>query len=363
MKVYLLDLLRALPEARRSTITLLTTQSNASLFDSLDGYSTVTLPWSVRRRPVRVLTQQFMVPIVAMQGGIDVLFEPVDTAAILSPVPIVTSLHSGPINMEANQMGGIRSLYNRLFLQSTAWRSKRLIAISEFVKQSLVDVLGVNEDRVRVVHHGGGIVEEARNRGWTSSEEKRTGGILFVSTLYPHKNPDQLIRAYARLENRQSELPPLIIVGGDTDGENPTEERGTERDRLSRLADHLGVGEQVEFPGRISDEELLDLFATSRLMVYPSSLEGFGIPAVEAMQAGLPLVASNRTSIPEIVGEGGILIDPNDVEAMADRMEEVLFNDEVRHRLIGAGRKRGEKFSWNRAGEETLQVLKEAASI
>jgi glycosyltransferase involved in cell wall biosynthesis len=102
----------------------------------------------------------------------------------------------------------------------------------------------------------------------------------------------------------------------------------------------------------------LEFLATSRLMVFPSSLEGFGLPALEAMQAGLPLVASNRTSVPEIVGEGGLVVDPDDINAMADAIEHALFDNEVRTRLIQAGKERGKGFSWSKAAQETLSVIR-----
>lgn len=361
VKVYLVDLLSNIPMEERAWITLLTTRSNADVFETIDGYSTVQIPWRTDSRPLRVLTQQAVVPLITSFTKPHVLFEPVDTAAVLSPVPVVTSMHSSHINMSGEQMSGLRSTYNQLFLRLTARRSSRMIAISDFVKRALTDILDVADERIEVVYHGGGIVEEAQSRGWSSGDAERSGGILFVSTLYPHKNADQLIRAYATLRKRRSDVPQLTIAGGDTDGESPTEEHGTERKRLADLAARLGVEDHVRLPGRISDDELLEYLATERLMVFPSSLEGFGIPALEAMQAGLPLIASNRTSIPEVVGDGGITVDPEDVEAMADRIEHALFDEDARERLVQAGRERGRQFSWKKTAEQTLAILDEVA--
>lgn len=358
--MYLVDLLRNIPVDERSRITLLTTRSNAEVFETIDGYEAVRLPWHTQARSIRVLTQQVAVPLVAGLVRPDVLFEPVDTAAVLAPVPVVTSMHSSHINLTGDQMSGLRSVYNQLFLRLTARRSTRLIAISAFVRESLANVLGLSEDSIDVVHHGGGVVEEAWSDGWTPDEE-RSGGIFFISTLYPHKNADQLIRAYARLCRRRSDVPSLTIAGGDTDGESPTEGQGTERRRLAALAKELGVADAIHFPGRISDEQLLQHLATDRLMVFPSSLEGFGIPALEAMQAGLPLVASNRTSVPEIVDGGGRTVDPDDVEALSEEMEAVLFDDQLRRRLSRAGSERGRQFSWKQTAQSTLRILGEAA--
>jgi glycosyltransferase involved in cell wall biosynthesis len=357
VKVYLLKLLEGMSGEARSRITIVCTTSNESIFKQFDNVRRIVIPWSVKNRLIRILTQQCIVPVISITHNIDILFEPVDTAAILTPTPIVTSIHSSHINMKENQMGWFRQQYNEGILRMTVRRSTRLIAISKYVRSTLKDILDVNPDKMEVVYHGGGVAEQARRRGWTADEE-RSGGILFVSTLYPHKNADQLIRAYAQVQARCSHVPSLTIIGGDTDGESPTEERGTERRRLARLARRLGIEEKVHFPGRVSDTELLEFLATSRLMVFPSSLEGFGLPALEAMQAGLPLVASNRTSVPEIVGEGGLVVDPDDINAMADAIEHALFDNEVRTRLIQAGKERGKGFSWSKAAQETLSVIR-----
>lgn len=361
VKVYLLELLGGMPDEARSRMTIVCTISNESIFKQFDNVRRVVIPWSVENRWIRILTQQFVVPVIAVTQDVDVLFEPVDTAALFTPTPIVTSVHSSHVNMKEDQMGWLRQQYNEGILRMTMRRSTRLIAISNYVKSTLKDILNVIPDKMEVVYHGGGVAERARRRSWTADEE-RTGGVLFVSTLYPHKNADQLIRAYAQIRDRRSHVPPLTIIGGDTDGENPTEKQGTERRRLARLARQLGIKEKVHFPGRVSDTELLEFLATSRLMVFPSSLEGFGLPALEAMQAGLPLVASNQTSVPEVVGNGGLIVDPEDVDAMADTIESALFDDEVRRRLIRAGKERGEDFSWKKTARETLAVIKAAFS-
>jgi glycosyltransferase involved in cell wall biosynthesis len=142
------------------------------------------------------------------------------------------------------------------------------------------------------------------------------------------------------------------VVGKDVDGQV---------DYLRGLAQEIGVADHVRFEGRVSDERLLQLFETSRLMVYPSSLEGFGLPAVEAMKAGLPLIASDRASLPEIVGDGGVKVDPTDSHALASAMSEILESPERQRELAAAGRRRGRKFSWEKSAHQTLRVLEEVA--
>jgi glycosyltransferase involved in cell wall biosynthesis len=277
------------------------------------------------------------------------VFEPVDNAAVLTPAPIVTSVHSGPINLHDGQFEGLRKWYNRFMLPLTFLRSQRLIAISEFVARRLEDLHSISQERIDVVYHGGGLVERAQRNGWTPPEvDERDGGILFVSSLHPHKNAGCLIRAYAQLLDRIPGAPPLAIVGKDV---------GNQTDRLRALARSMGVAEHVNFEGRVSDDRLLHLLETSRLMVYPSSLEGFGLPAVEAMKAGLPLITSDQASLPEIVGDGGWTVDPANPEALASAMGEVLTSPERQNELSDAGRVRGEYFSWEQTARQTLYTL------
>lgn len=364
IQVYVEELLDAVPMRRRASMRILCTASNHHLFDDLRGYARTLVPWAMTSRVTRTLTQQVVAPLVAAATRPDVMFEPVDTGAVLAPVPIVTCLHSSHLNMHHGQMTLQRKLYNRVFLRLSAQRASRMIAISEYVKDSTVDLIKVDPDKIEVVYHGGGLVERANRNGWEETSPRngeRSGGILFVSTLYPHKNVEQLLRAYHQLSRTLADPPRLHVVGDNSDGERFTEEGG-ERARLEALARDLGIAERVTFHGRLSDEDLLDLIATSRLMVYPSLIEGFGLPALEAMQAGLPLIASNRTSLPEIVGDGGVLVDPGDTMELARVMERVLTNEGFQQHLSEQGRERGKQFSWKETARRTLRVLDRAGS-
>ena len=353
VRVYLRQLLEAVSLERRENIRLLCTRSNVHLYRDLETYPISIIPWSTSNRVVRAITQQLAVPFAALRLETDVVFEPVDHAAILTPAPIVTSIHSGPINLRNNQFKGLREWYNQVLLPLTLRRSQCLIAISEFVGRRMVDLYEVDEEKIDVIYHGGGLVEQAQHNGWTPPDIKdRDGGILFVSSLHPHKNADCLIRAYGRLRDRLSDAPGLVVVGKDVNGQT---------NRLGELAREIGVSEHVRFEGRVSDNRLLRLFETSRLMVYPSSLEGFGLPAVEAMKAGVPLIASDRASVPEIVGNGGLTVSPDDHEALSKAMAEVLMSPERQRDLVEAGHKRGKNFSWEQTAHQTIQALEKVA--
>ena len=170
-----------------------------------------------------------------------------------------------------------------------------------------------------------------------------SGHLLFVGTLAPRKNVDRLLTAYAQLRERRPNVPPLVLVGRSTPESAPTLARLTRRP----LAGH------VRHAGYVDEHELRMLYEQAVLLVLPSLDEGFGIPALEAMTVGVPVVAATRGALPEVVGEAGLLVDPLDVSALVDAIERLLGDDQLRHRLTVAGRARARRFSW-RASADAL---------
>lgn len=328
---------------------------NAELLLHLEaeGVRVVQLPWSTRWRAVRVLTQQVVLPIVALRYRPDILLSPADVAPLAAPVPIVSCVHSSHLNrLHGYSDGMVQKLYNRLFMRGTLMRSKRLIAISGHVRSETAHMFGLDPAAIEVIYHGGGIVEHARRHGWKPrTDGGRSGGILFVGTLNRHKRADAAVRAYGYLKRQWPDgpLPGLFFVGRDPAGVGG---------ELRELARSEGVEDTVHFMGCLSDESLLELYDSSRLLVFPSEVEGFGLPAVEAMQAGLPVVVSIHGSLPEIVGSAGICVDPDDVAAFAGAMQEALLDGKVRRRMINEGYLRGASFDWQRTAEHTMGLLK-----
>ncbi len=349
VRVYVRQLLEAIPTDQRCSIRLVCTKSNVHLYEDLEGYQVTLIPWSIPNRFARALTQQIAIPLLTLWWCPDVVLEPVDHAALLAMAPVVTSVHSGPINLKYGQMSGLRKWYNRFLLPLSIWRSEKIIAISAYVKKELADQYRVSPECIEVIHHGGGLVEKAQQNGWEApNTDERNGGILFVSSLHPHKNADFLLRSYARLHTQMDDPPELVFAGKDVDGQSA---------RLRSLAQSEGIDSYVRFEGRVSDERLLELFQEARLMVYPSSLEGFGIPAVEAMKAGVPLITSDRASLPEVVGEGGRTVAIDDPDILASAMYDVLTDPGERKGLAAAGQSRGRQFSWQKTARKTLNIL------
>jgi glycosyltransferase involved in cell wall biosynthesis len=170
---------------------------------------------------------------------------------------------------------------------------------------------------------------------------------LYVGGISPHKNLDTLFRAFAQLLKTEAYNDVRLVVVGDYGGDV----FHTCYRPLRDLTGELHIGERVRFAGYVPDEDLVHLLRAAQALVFPSLLEGFGLPAVEAMACGCPVLASNRGALPEIVEDAGLLFDPRDVGALCAAMRRVLDDGGLRSQLGERGRQRSERFTWQRSAE------------
>ena len=191
---------------------------------------------------------------------------------------------------------------------------------------------------------------EERPRPLEAESRSRSGYILFLSTLHPRKNVGGLLEAYGRLVDRVPSLPPLVLAGGLTEEARPWLES------LNRPP----LAGRVEYRGYVRDEARQSLYEGARLLVLPSFDEGFGLPVVEAMSLGVPVVAADRGSLPEVVGDAALLVNPDDPESIAHAMEELLSSDALASTLVTKGKLRALQFTWARAAEITRGAYERA---
>jgi glycosyltransferase involved in cell wall biosynthesis len=236
-------------------------------------------------------------------------------------------------------------------------RSAGVIVPSASAKADLLQRHRLFEGRVHVIPHGADPFEAP---GTDEVERVKTGfGIggpfaLFVGGIEPRKNLDALVDAFARLDDPE---PWLVIAGGRT----YWAPRGTEtvRARVQALPEH--VRRRVVLTGYVSDEEKRALLAGATVLAYPSRYEGFGFPVLEGFSAGVPVLTSSAASLPEVAGDAALLVDPNDVGAIAEGLVRLFGDAGLRERLVAAGRERLATFSWERAAGATAEVLRGAA--
>ena len=233
-----------------------------------------------------------------------------------------------------------------------AWRkTDHIIAVSEATKQDSIKMLGVPEKKITVIHEAANPMyrqlppEEAQQR--VRRKYKLTKDfILFVSTIEPRKNLPGLLQAYRRLRDKYKRDEILVIAGS----------KGWLWEEVYETVENLGLEKHVAFLGRVPTADLVYLYNAARLLVHPSFYEGFGLTPLEAMTCGTPVIVSNTASLPEVVGDAGVMINPHDVDGLTVAMWRVLTEEELRQDLISKGLKRSSKFSWQKAAEKTLDV-------
>ena len=171
--------------------------------------------------------------------------------------------------------------------------------------------------------------------------------LFYVGNISKHKNVDKIIEAFKKIKSKTNYK--LVIAGKLSFGS---------KDIKKKIKD-LDLQDDVIFTGYVPEEDLPALYNGASLFVYPSFYEGFGLPPLEAMQCGCPVITSNTSSLPEVVGNAGIMVDPNDVDELAKQMERVLTNKKLQQKMRKAGLKQAKKFSWEKCARETLKVYEE----
>lgn len=233
-----------------------------------------------------------------------------------------------------------------------------IIAVSESTKRDTVRLLGVPANKITVIYEAAhplftpmtNPVELARVREYYHLPNNF---ILFVSTIEPRKNLPTLLRAFKRLRDNYKSDAILAIAGN----------RGWLFEEVYKLVEELNLGGSIRFLGGVPNEQLVYLYNAAKLFVFPSFYEGFGLPPLEAMACGTPVVVSNVSSLPEVVGDAGMLVEPEDVEALTVAMWRVLSDEKLAQEMRTKGLKRAQTFSWQRTARETIAVYRKVAGV
>ena len=235
-------------------------------------------------------------------------------------------------------------------LRRSARQATRIICVSQATRHDLLEATGIPEDRVRVVPEAPDprYMQPPAAASFRDPDKAGRPYLLCVGTIEPRKNLPAVFRALARLP--RAERPELRVVGAP----------GLDATAIQALPARLGLNGDVRFLGRRPTDELVTLYAGALALVYPSLLEGFGLPVLEAMAAGAPVMASNRSSVPEVAGDAAILVDPEDDTSIAAALERVATSSALRDDLRARGRARAARFSWEQTARLTLDVFAEA---
>lgn len=348
-EIYLRSLLAALAEIDPANQYFVFTnrETGPALAPKAANFAAVPLAVSASFRPGRILWEQTALPLHAARLGLDVLFNPGFTAPLVCGCPQVTVFHDLQHKRYPEYFRWFDLPFWRFFLFWAAHLSRLLVAVSGATAQDLQRFYRLPAARIRVVPHGVDPVffEIGRRR----APERF---LLAVSTLHPHKNLDGLLRAFALFRRTHPDFR-LVVCGMHGFFSGP----------LHELRESLGLRDAVDFPGWIPRADLYDLYARAWAFLYPSLFEGFGMPILEALAAGVPTACSDREPMASIAADAALQFDPDDSSAIAGAMAQLADDDDLRRRLAEAGPRRAAAFSWKTAAAQTTAALREAAGV
>ena len=307
--------------------------------------------WPTERRLIRIAWEQLIWPWLAARRKLDLLHSMAFVTPWLTPRPAIVTVYDLSFMYFPAAFPAAQRWYLTSQTARSVRRARRVITISESGRQDVHRFFAVPLARIDVVYPG---VDGTYRplplddvTAFRQREDLPERFILHVGTLQPRKNIPLLIEAFAQVAPPETGL---VLVGG----------KGWLFDEIFSRVAALGLQDRVRFTGYAPDDDLPLWYNAADLLVFPSLYEGFGLPVVEAMACGTPVVASNSSSIPEAVGAAGLLFNPQDVAELANRITAVLHNPNLAATMREKGLKQAKRFSWPRAGQETAEVYRKA---
>ena len=302
-------------------------------------YRKVKLPVFKRR-----LWEQIVPQIV---GGCDVLHFPYDAVVTWKRGKFVASIHDvKPLIFETlRPRRGWNGLVESLFVPKRQTQVDHVLTLSECSRRDIIERLGLPAQRVSVVYPGVDLDQFCP--GSVEREQSIRPYILCVAGSDPTKNVETLLKAFAQLPSALRKEHDVILVGDLR-----------RRQDLHDQARQLGIETNVQFAGVVEDAQLVKHYQQAVVLVFPSLYEGFGLPVVEAMACGCPVISSNASSLPEATGDAALLADPSDIDGFARHLEQVLADSTVRRKLREKGLTQAAQFTWDRTARETVRVYR-----
>ncbi|HJO30103.1 MAG TPA: glycosyltransferase family 1 protein [Acidobacteriota bacterium] len=289
-------------------------------------------------------------------GG-DVFHAPHYVYPLMLPCPGVVTIHDCIHLRFPQQFPKLGSnSYARMMIRRAVARSDRVLTVSEATRADLVDLVDADPSKIEVIRHGCDpyFLEAVDDLELSNVAEKYSLDrpfLLSVTNIKPHKNLKRLLESFGQLRRDYDDLD-LVIAGGDF----------SQHPELQAACKSYGIEDRVKPLGFRPKKELRALYSLARIFVFPSLYEGSGLPPLEAMACGTPVVASDNSAIPEIVGRNGLLVNPYRVDAITDAIRSLLEDSSLRDALGAQGKLRAKEFDWDKSARRVLDVYREVAT-
>ena len=309
-----------------------------------DNVEPVVVPPPTRHPLLYRIWFEYLLPRALRRCKADVFVSPDGFLSTRTDVPQLAVMHDLNFEHYPEDLPPVYSRYYRTWFPRFAKKAARLATVSGYSKQDIVTRYGVTADRVDVVHNGVGDIfsplEETEKR---ASRERFTGGapyLVCVGAMHRRKNLANTFAAFDRLAEEDAAIK-LLIVG----------ERMFKDPRMEQAYSSMKHKDRVVFAGRLGQAELRLALGAALALVYVSYFEGFGIPVAEAMRCGVPVIAANATSLPEVAGDAAVYCEPFAVEDITRAMRTVVKDEALRRAMIAAGIERAQRYTWDRTAE------------
>lgn len=301
-----------------------------------------------------ILWFEFAVNKALKKYNIDVFFSPDGYTSLLSKVPSVITIHDIYFEHNSHDFPFLAHKYLKLFIPLFVKKAKFISTVSEFTKQDLVKKYTVDASKIFVSFNGvGNHFITATESQIQESRIKFSDGknyFLFIGSLHNRKNLINQLLAFEKVKKTTKSDIKFIVVG----------KRMWKFSELDKLLKSITCREDIKFLGHCDASELVQLYQGAMALCFVSKFEGFGIPIVEAFKTKIPVITSNTSCMPEIAGDAAILVNPNDIEAIAEAMQKLLQSAELRNILIEKGEERVKLFSWDFSASKLMGLLENA---
>lgn len=320
-----------------------------------DGMEIVPARLPTSRPPVRILWEQTFLPLELARRRIDLLHAMAFVTPVFSRVPAVVTVYDVSFALFPESFRPFNRWYLTIMTRRSVRKARAVLAISQNTANDLHRLWGIPREKIRLAYCGVDDIfrpaPASEVRAFREAKGLPAQYILFVGTLEPRKNVARLVEAFALLK-KQGLPHKLVLAGG----------KGWMYEPIFAAVERLGLGAEVILPGFVPREELPLWYNGAAVFVYPSLYEGFGLGPLEAMACGTPVVVSERASLPEVVGDAGLTVPPDDAPALADAMAAILRDGTLAEDLRRRGLRRAAEFTWERTAQATVRAYERVMS-
>jgi glycosyltransferase involved in cell wall biosynthesis len=305
---------------------------------------------------VRIAWEHTVFPFLISSLKLDVIHSPVHVLPVICPTASVVTVLDLAFMRYPRTYPLMQWKYLEFFTRRAVKKADAIITISESTRQEVIRLLGGEPRKIHTVLLAAGNSFRPASSEKIEEIKKRYGFdepcVLYVGTLEPRKNVQTLLLAFDKVRRELDGRCKLVIAGG----------KGWFYSEIFRRIEDLGICDDVRFTGYVPAEDLPALYSSATVFVYPSLYEGFGLPPLEAMACGTPVITSNVSSLPEVVGDAGIMVDPRDPQELAEAIIRVLEDADLRLHMREKGLRRASEFTWRKTARQTLEVYEKVAA-